>query len=63
LSRNGLEVVEDGRLVLVALQGEGTYDIVRDAVVDLGLPLVRIEQRRHSLEDLFRDEPPEAPAA
>ena len=63
LSRNGLEVVEDGRLVLIALQGEGTYDIVRDAVVDLGLPLVRIEQRRHSLEDLFRDEPPEAPAA
>ena len=49
--------------MLVALQGEGTYDIVRDAVVDLGLPLVRIEQRRHSLEDLFRDEPPEAPAA
>jgi ABC-2 type transport system ATP-binding protein len=63
LSRNGLEVVEDGRLVLVALKGEGTYDVVRDAVVDLGLPLVRIEQRRHSLEDLFRDEPPEAPAA
>ena len=65
LTRNGLEVVEDGRLVLVALQGEGTYDIVRDAVVDLGLPLVRIEQRRHSLEDLFRDDPssPEAPAA
>jgi len=23
--------------------------------VDLGLPLVRIEPRRHSLEDLFRD--------
>jgi ABC-2 type transport system ATP-binding protein len=65
LTRAGLEVVEDGRLVLVALQGEGTYDVVRDAVVDLGLPLVRIEQRRHSLEDLFRDEPssPEAPAA
>jgi ABC-2 type transport system ATP-binding protein len=63
LTRSGLEVVEDGRLVLVALQGEGTYDIVRDAVVDLGLPLLRIEQRRHTLEDLFRDEPPEAPAA
>jgi len=65
LARGGLEVVEDGRLVLVALQGEATYDAVRDAVVDLGLPLVRIEQRRHSLEDLFRDDPssPEAPAA
>ena len=65
LARGGLEIVEDGRLVLVALQGEATYDTVRDAVVDLGLPLVRIEQRRHSLEDLFRDEPssPETPAA
>ena len=63
LTGRGLEVVEDGRLVLVALQGEGTYDVVRDAVVELGLPLVRVEQRRHSLEDLFRDEPPEAPAA
>jgi len=63
LKAQGLEVVEDGRLVLVALDGERTYDLVRDAVVDLGLPLIRVEQRRHSLEDLFRDEPPEAPAA
>jgi ABC-2 type transport system ATP-binding protein len=63
MTRQGFEVVEDGRLVLIALKGEGTYDVVRDAVVDLGLPLLRIEQRRHSLEDLFRDEPPEAPAA
>jgi ABC-2 type transport system ATP-binding protein len=57
---HGLEVVEDGRLVLVALDGERTYDLVRDAVVELGLPLIRIEQRRHSLEDLFRDEAPAA---
>ena len=63
LKGQGLEVVEDGRLVLVALDGERTYDLVRDAVVDLGLPLIRVEQRRHSLEDLFLDEPPEAPAA
>ena len=61
--RGGLEVVEDGRHVLVALEGEGPYDIVRDTVVELGLPLIRVEQRRHSLEDLFRDEPPEVPAA
>jgi ABC-2 type transport system ATP-binding protein len=46
--------------VLVALDGERTYDLVRDAVVELGLPLIRIEQRRHSLEDLFRDEVPAA---
>jgi len=59
----GLEIVQDVRLVLVSLAGERTYDLVRDAVVDLGLPLIRVEQRRHTLEDLFRDEPPETPAA
>lgn len=32
------------------------YDAVRDTIVDLGLPLVRMEQRRHSLEDIFRDD-------
>jgi ABC-2 type transport system ATP-binding protein len=57
---HGLDVVEDGRLVLVALDGERTYDLVRDAVAELGLALIRIEQRRHSLEDLFRDEAPAA---
>jgi ABC-2 type transport system ATP-binding protein len=56
----GLEAVADGRWVLVAFAGEGTYDLVRDAVVELGLPLVRLEQRRHTLEDLFRDEVPAA---
>jgi ABC-2 type transport system ATP-binding protein len=60
LIRQGIEVIEDGRLILVELDGERTYDIVRDAVADLGLPLVRVEQRRHSLEDLFRDEVPAA---
>jgi ABC-2 type transport system ATP-binding protein len=31
------------------------YDAIRDAVVVLGLPLLRIEERRHQLEDLFRE--------
>jgi ABC-2 type transport system ATP-binding protein len=31
------------------------YDAVRDAIADLGLPLVRLEQRRHHLADMFRD--------
>jgi ABC-2 type transport system ATP-binding protein len=60
LAARGLEVVSDGRLVLVALEGEATYDQVRDTVAELDLPLVRLEQRRHSLEDLFRDEVPAA---
>jgi hypothetical protein len=28
---------------------------VRDTVADLGLPLSRMEQRRHQVEELFRD--------
>jgi len=57
LVAQGLRVRPDGRLLQVELQDERPYDVVRDAVVDLGLPLVRIEQHRHSLEDLFRDRP------
>jgi ABC-2 type transport system ATP-binding protein len=54
LERQGLRVVVDGRTVLVELDDVGPYDIVRDAVAGLDLPLVRIEQRRHGLEELFR---------
>jgi ABC-2 type transport system ATP-binding protein len=53
----GLEAIADGRSVLIALNDQRPYDLVRDTVVELGLPLVRIEQRRHRLEDLFRDRP------
>jgi ABC-2 type transport system ATP-binding protein len=62
LTAAGLSVVVDGRAVLVAISDERPYDLVRDAVAELGLPLVRIEQRRHRLEDLFRDLPPAPPA-
>ncbi|MDQ2876509.1 MAG: hypothetical protein M3Y33_17600, partial [Actinomycetota bacterium] len=51
------------RGLLVALAGEGTYDVVRDVVADLGLPLSRMEQRRHRLEELFRDEAASDPRA
>jgi ABC-2 type transport system ATP-binding protein len=44
------------RGLLVQLSDESTYDTVRDAIADLGLPLNRLEQRRHRLEELFRDE-------
>jgi ABC-2 type transport system ATP-binding protein len=58
LAGAGMPVALDGRAVLVALAGDATYDLVRDAVAELGLPLLRIEPRRHRLEDLFRDAPP-----
>jgi len=57
LGERGLEARAMGRTVLVALEDERPFDLVRDLVAELGLPLVRLEQRRHQLEDLFRDVP------
>jgi ABC-2 type transport system ATP-binding protein len=60
LVARGLTAIVDGSAVLIDLTDERPFDIVRDAVADLGLPLIRIEQRRHRLEDLFRDAPLDA---
>jgi ABC-2 type transport system ATP-binding protein len=57
LSRRGLAPVAYQRGLLVQLADEQTYDIVRDSVADLGLPLGRMEQRRHRIEELFRQDP------
>jgi ABC-2 type transport system ATP-binding protein len=54
LSEQGLAARVDGHTVLVDVADERPYDIVRDTVVDIGLALIRMEHRRHRLEDLFR---------
>ena len=64
LSARGIDAQADGRLAMINLatgdgDGDGEYaiyDALRDEVAALGVPLVRIEHRRHQLEDLFRDE-------
>jgi ABC-2 type transport system ATP-binding protein len=56
LARRGLEPRPYQRSLLVPLGGDDTYDIVRDSVASLGLPLSRLEQRRHHVEELFRDD-------
>src|SRR6266571_3346363 len=56
LDRRGLRPRPYQRALLVQLTDDATYDAVRDAVADLGLPLNRLEQRRRSVEELFRDE-------
>jgi ABC-2 type transport system ATP-binding protein len=56
LEAKGLDVREDGRMLQISLNGDEPYDLVRDAVVDLGVGLLRLEQGRHRLEDLFRPE-------
>jgi len=59
LVARGIDAMADGRIVLAELAtgGDGefaVYDAVRDEAVALRLALVRIEPRRHQLEDLFR---------
>jgi ABC-2 type transport system ATP-binding protein len=44
-----------GHVLLLTAQGEETYDVVRDVVADLGLGLVRMEQRRHHISEVFTD--------
>jgi ABC-2 type transport system ATP-binding protein len=44
----------DGSCVLLELTDDGVYDFVRDSVAELGLPLVRMQQERRRLEDIFR---------
>jgi len=56
----GYKAKQDEGCVLLALEDEGMYDAVRDTIADLGLPLVRIEQERRRLEDIFRDAAPVA---
>jgi ABC-2 type transport system ATP-binding protein len=45
----------DGKLVEVEIRDETTPDVVRDLTVDLGLGLVRMQERHHRIEDVFRE--------
>ncbi len=57
LARRGLAAVAYQRGLLLEVPGPQAYDTIRDAIADLGLPLTRMEQRRHRLEELFRADP------
>ena len=54
LEKLGLRVKSEGRLTLVGIEDAGVFDQIRDTVVELGVGLVRLEQRRQNLEDIFR---------
>jgi ABC-2 type transport system ATP-binding protein len=56
LAARGLTATTQARTLLVPLGGDDTYDVVRDCVAALSLPLCRLEQRRHQVEELFRDD-------
>jgi ABC-2 type transport system ATP-binding protein len=46
-------VTEEGRLLLVPLESDSSYDRVLRAVAELDLPLHRLDQRRHRVAELF----------
>lgn len=56
LSGDGQTVSRQGRMLVVKVLGPETYDAIRDATVELDLCLIRLEQGRHRIEDVFRDE-------
>jgi ABC-2 type transport system ATP-binding protein len=57
LRQAGLTVHPAGRQLEVELVDDGTYDLVRDGVVSLGLGLLRMERRRHRMAEIFRVDP------
>ncbi|MEU4542472.1 ABC transporter ATP-binding protein [Nonomuraea dietziae] len=54
LTELGQSVTAHGRGLLVQVDGPQTYDTIRDAVCDLDLCLIRLEQGRQRIEDVFR---------
>jgi len=59
LREQGVAVNRSGRFLLVQKEDDALLDIIRDSVVDLELGLVRLEQSRRRLEELFQSLPAE----
>ncbi|MFI6320777.1 ABC transporter ATP-binding protein [Nonomuraea sp. NPDC050556] len=55
LTELGQTVTPHGRLLAVKVDGPATFDAIRDVVVELDLCLIRLEQGRHRIEDVFRE--------
>ncbi len=53
LTEAGATVAREGRLLLVEVTDDATYDLVRDACAGLGLGLVRMERQRHRMVEVF----------
>ena len=56
LRERGYSAVEGARTLELDLVDDGAYDAIRDGAASLELGLIRVEQRRAHLEDLFRDD-------
>jgi ABC-2 type transport system ATP-binding protein len=62
LRERGYPAAEGARSLELDLVDDGAYDAIRDGAASLELGLIRIEQRRAHLEDLFRDDAGEVTA-
>ncbi|WP_461034210.1 ABC transporter ATP-binding protein [Streptomyces mayteni] len=59
LAGRGVEATPaPGQLLVVEAAEEAVYDTVRDVVAELGLGLVRMEQRRHRIAEVFQEAQP-----
>ncbi len=54
LTKAGMTFNRDDGGLLVPLDSDESYDQIRDAIAELGLPLHRLEQRRHRVEEVFQ---------
>ena len=59
LGERGVGVQSHGGLLHVDVTDSAAYDVVRDAVAELGLGLVRMERQRHRMTEIFTDAPTE----
>jgi len=62
LRTRGYDAQADTRTLEIDLGDDGAYDAIRDGAASLELGLIRVEQRRRHLEDLFRDDAPDEAA-
>ncbi len=63
LREHGYDAHEGSHTIELDLKDDGAYDAIRDGAASLQLGLIRIEQGRQHLEDLFRDEAADEVAA
>ncbi|WP_064744159.1 ABC transporter ATP-binding protein [Actinomadura oligospora] len=61
LHERGVAVRPEGRLLVIDIGDETVYDLVRDGAAELELRLVRMEQRRHHIEEIFSVAPQNVP--
>ena len=59
LRKHGVTIDIKGRFLMIQRASDAVYDLIRDGVVENGLGLVRLEQSRRRLEELFEGDLPD----